>query len=135
MKRFFHEDLEEDPNVNLTPLIDIVFVILMAFMIAMPLIKIDSISLAPGTSSHSPLQQHELTQPEIKVFRNHTITLNDAPVSLQELRSQLTIMRTQNSQMIPLLLQDGDTTFKLYQEIKSTIEEAGFQELHIALKN
>ena len=37
--------------------------------------------------------------------------------------------------MIPLLLQDGDTTFKLYQEIKSTIEEAGFQELHIALKN
>ena len=55
MKRFFHEDLEEDPNVNLTPLIDIVFVILMAFMIAMPLIKIDSISLAPGTLSNRNL--------------------------------------------------------------------------------
>lgn len=52
MKRFVYEDLEEDPSVNLTPLIDIVFVILMAFMIAMPLIKIDRISLATGSSSH-----------------------------------------------------------------------------------
>lgn len=135
MKRFLHEDLEEDPSVNLTPLIDIVFVILMAFMIAMPLIKIDTISLAKGTSSHQPLNQQESKPAEIKVFRNHTITLNDVPISLQELRSQLLVIHTQHPLTIPLLLQDGDTAFKLYQEIKSIIEEAGFQELHIALKN
>ncbi|MBQ8498909.1 biopolymer transporter ExbD [Chlamydia sp.] len=135
MKRFFYEDQEEDPSVNLTPLIDIVFVILMAFMIAMPLIKIDTLSLAPGSSSHQSLDQQSSSRAEIKVFRNYTITLNDSPLSIQELRSQLAIIHTQYPNTVPLLLQDGDTTFKLYQEIKSTIEEAGFQELHIALKN
>ncbi|ADH18306.1 ExbD/TolR family protein [Chlamydia trachomatis] len=135
MKRFVYEDLEEDPSVSLTPLIDIVFVILMAFMIAMPLIKIDRISLATGSSSHQAFKKQESQQAEIKVFRNHTITLNDLPMSLQELRSQLTVIHAQHPNIVPLLLQDGDTAFKLYQEIKSTIEEAGFQELHVALKN
>ncbi|WP_348663401.1 ExbD/TolR family protein [Chlamydia vaughanii] len=135
MKRSIFEEAEEDPSVNLTPLIDIVFVILMAFMIAMPLIRLDSIALAPGTKNHKVLGKDEELPTTIKVLADHTITLNDKPLSLRELKTQLTLLHQQHPSRVPLLLQDGDTPFKLYQEVKTTIESAGFHELHIALKS
>ncbi|ADZ18614.1 MULTISPECIES: ExbD/TolR family protein [Chlamydia] len=135
MKRIIVEDTEEDPNVNLTPLIDIVFVILMAFMIAMPLIRIDSIALAPGTQNHKVLAKEDALSTTIKVLADHTITLNDQALSLGELKTQLALLHQQHPNQVPLLLQDGDTPFRLYQEVKTTIESAGFHELHIALKS
>ncbi|MEF9519597.1 biopolymer transporter ExbD [Chlamydia crocodili] len=135
MKRIIVEDSEEDPNVNLTPLIDIVFVILMAFMIAMPLIRLDSIALAPGTKEHKVLGKDGELPTTIKVLADHTITLNDQVLSLMELKTQLTLLYQRNPNRVPLLLQDGDTPFRLYQEVKTTIESAGFHELHIALKS
>ncbi|BAE80812.1 energy transducer [Chlamydia felis Fe/C-56] len=135
MKRIIVEDTEEDPSVNLTPLIDIVFVILMAFMIAMPLIRLDSIALAPGAENHKVLGENNEPQTIIKVFADRTITLNDRALSLGELKTQLSLLHQQHPNRVPLLLQDGETPFKLYQEVKTTIESAGFHELHIALKS
>ncbi|SYX09433.1 biopolymer transport protein ExbD,protein TolR,Biopolymer transport protein ExbD/TolR [Chlamydia poikilotherma] len=135
MKRIIVEDTEEDPNVNLTPLIDIVFVILMAFMIAMPLIRLDSIALAPGTKEHKVLGKDDELPITIKVLADNTITLNDQVLSLMELKTQLTLLYQRYPNRVPLLLQDGDTPFRLYQEVKTTIESAGFHELHIALKS
>ena len=134
MKRSFAEDPEEDASVNLTPLIDIVFVILMTFMIAVPIVKLDSIALAPG-STQKKLEKEEHTTTVIKVFANHTVTLNDHPLSLKELTSQLALVHQCHPERIPLLLQDGETPFKLYQQVKTAIESAGFHELHVALQN
>ncbi|AAP05712.1 ExbD/TolR family protein [Chlamydia caviae] len=135
MKRIIIEDAEEDPNVNLTPLIDIVFVILMAFMIAMPLIRLDSIALAPGTKEHKVLGKDNDLPTTIKVLADNTILLNDQALSLGELKTQLSLLYQQHPNRVPLLLQDGDTPFRLYQEVKTIIESAGFHELHIALKS
>ncbi|WP_201456451.1 biopolymer transporter ExbD [Chlamydia sp. 17-3921] len=134
MKRSFVDEPEEDPTVNLTPLIDIVFVILMTFIIAVPMVRLDSIALAPG-SQQERLEKEEHMTTVIKVFANHSLTLNDHPVSLKELTSQLSILQKQYPEKIPLLLQDGETPFKLYQQIKMAIEAAGFHELHVALQN
>lgn len=129
------EDIDDHPDVNLTPLIDIVFVILMAFMISMPLIRLDTIALAPGSSEKTALNKEESSPITIKVFADQTITLNECPLTMQELQKQLLLLYARNPKNIPLLLQDGDTPFKLYQEVKTSIESAGFHELHIALKS
>lgn len=134
MKRSFAEDPEEDTSVNLTPLIDIVFVILMTFMIAVPMVRLDSIALASG-NAQKKLETEEHTATVIKVFANHTITLNDRTLSLNELASQLALVHKHHPEHIPLLLQDGETPFKLYQQVKTAIESAGFHELHVALQN
>lgn len=136
MKRFSYDSLgDEDASVNLTPLIDIVFVILMAFMIAVPLLRLDSISLASSSQDNPPLGKEQQTPIVIKVFADHSIQLNDQLISLSELQSQLGVLHQQHPHVVPLLLQDGDTPFRYYQTIKSTIESAGFRELHIALQS
>lgn len=135
MKRFSHGIFEnENVSVDLTPLIDIVFVILMAFMIAVPLLRLESISLASATKEQPALGKEQQTAIIIKVFADLSIQLNDQPVSLQNLQAQLAVLHQKYPHTIPLLLQDGDTPFRHYQRIKSTIESAGFRELHIALQ-
>lgn len=124
-------EYEEEPAVNLTPLIDIVFVILMAFMVAMPLIRIDQIMLAPGSQEMVSLSQD--VPVTIKVFADHSIVLNGEKITLSQLKERLVYLRQHYPQHVPLLLQDGETSFKLYQEIKMTVEAAGFHELQIAL--
>lgn len=126
------EENEEDPSVNLTPLIDIVFVILMAFMVAMPLIHLDSIALAPGSSQLPALDQQD-SHIVIKVFADSSIALNDQKLPIKDLETHLRPLCRQHPNTIPLLLQDGETPFKLYQEVKTRIEAAGFHQLHIAL--
>ncbi|EPP34804.1 biopolymer transport ExbD/TolR family protein [Chlamydia ibidis] len=135
MRRHFFEESEEDPTVNLTPLIDIVFVILMAFMIAMPMIRLDSIALAPGAKDHKVLGKDEDAPTLIKIFADKTIALNDHKMSLKELQTQLSLLHKQYPHRVPVLLQDGDTPFRLYQEVKIIIESAGFHELHVALQH
>ncbi|ANH78585.1 ExbD/TolR family protein [Candidatus Chlamydia sanziniae] len=135
MKRYSVEEVEEEPTVNLTPLIDIVFVILMAFIIAVPLIRLDSIALAPGSQEQERITDQENKTIVIKVFADNSVTLNDAWVSLQDLSPQLSLLYKQYPNHVPLLLQDGDTTFKVYQKIKMAVEAAGFHELHVALQS
>ncbi|ETR79544.1 Biopolymer transport protein ExbD/TolR, partial [Chlamydia pneumoniae B21] len=92
MKYRFTEEIEEEPLVNLTPLIDIVFVILMAFIVAVPLIKLDSIALAPGTQEQEVLSSENDSIAVIKVFADHSLTLNEHPITLQELTVRLTLL-------------------------------------------
>ena len=40
------DDLPEEPLINLTPLIDVVFVVLIAFMLIAPVLEIDKVDLA-----------------------------------------------------------------------------------------
>ncbi|WP_100934367.1 ExbD/TolR family protein [Candidatus Chlamydia corallus] len=135
MKYRFVEEIEEEPLVNLTPLIDIVFVILMAFIIAVPLIKLDSIALAPGTQEQELLSNQDDSIAVIKVFADNSLTLDEHPVTLQELTDRLTLLHKTHPEKTPLLLQDGETTFRRYQKVKNAVEAAGFHELHVALQN
>lgn len=53
MKRslsLLNSENDDDANVNLTPLIDVVFVVLIMFILVAPLVEIDRIQLAHATS-------------------------------------------------------------------------------------
>lgn len=122
---------EGEPVINLTPLIDVVFVLLMAFMIIMPLITLDNISLCNSSKERSEEKpQHNVV---IKVFANNRILVNDCEVSITQLTGLLQEAQKQTPEAIPLLLQDGESSFHTYQTIKEAAETAGFATLHVAL--
>ena len=64
----------EEPTVNLTPLIDVVFVILFTFVVVAPLLEVDQVELASGSSAvkHATPEKHSPIA--IHVYANDTIT-------------------------------------------------------------
>jgi len=126
----------EEPSVNLTPLIDVVFVILIMFIVVAPLLELDRVELA--TSSEEP-SDHVFAAQEngpitLHVKRDNTVWLNHKLVDIKSLPSLLKVAREQNPQARPQLFHDKMAHFGTYQAVKNAAEAAGFQQMDIILK-
>lgn len=124
--------VHEEVTPNLTPLIDVVFVILILFIVIAPLLESDRIELASGPSNTTvSAQEHPIL---IHVYADDTVSVNKRPVSLPELEKLLRSAHTRFPTARPQLLQDKKATFGTYQIVKGAIEKAGFSEMDVLLK-
>lgn len=122
----------EEPFINLTPLIDVVFVVLICFMIIAPVLDIDSVDLALSGG----LEKKE-TQPSpisIAVHADNTIWVQGKELSLKELEALLRNEKKRSPRAIPQLVHDKKAHFGTYQSIKNTLETIGFEQMDVVLK-
>lgn len=123
----------EPPAVNLTPLIDVVFVILIAFIVIAPLLDVDSIALPPAAKT-SDRTHFEAPGPiQIEVLKDNSLKLNKQTISLKALPSTLQQLKQLHPSTKPQLLHDRQAQFGTYQSVKNALEEAGFLELDVVL--
>lgn len=123
----------EEPAVNLTPLIDVVFVILIMFIVVAPLLEMDRIELA-AAQAHSNTQSIQESSPiAIQVRRDNSILFNHQPVSMEQLPGLLQKAKKQYPKARPQLFHDKKGHFGVYQAIKNAAEAAGFEQLDIVL--
>lgn len=138
MKRslsLLNSDFEEDANVNLTPLIDVVFVVLIMFILVAPLVEIDRIHLATSTAEKKADMTtfQENSELKIHVYKDNTIWLNGVPLSIDELKVQLIQFRHVNKDVCPQIFHDREAFFGTYQSVKNAAEAAGFESLDVIL--
>ena len=137
-KRLHHlseENLSEEPLVNLTPLIDVVFVVLISFILIAPILSIDSVLLAPSRQELQkalpPTTNHSLA---ISIHADNGIWFQNKPITLQELEKALLSEKNKHPSDIPQLLPDARAHFQTYQQVKNTLEACGFTQVDIILK-
>jgi len=124
----------QEPLINITPLIDVVFVVLIAFIVIAPLLEMDRIQLARASSAApSPVHFQDASSIQIHVYQDNTIALNQQKISLQDLPKLLLHIKKQFPKARPQLFHDKKAYFGTYQEVKNVLEAAGFQEMDIVL--
>ena len=126
------KEILEEASINLTPLIDVVFVILIMFIVVAPLLEIDQIELPPASQVTQSVQTQQNLA--IHVYADDTISLNNQPVSLAQLEKFLVQVHMQHPNRHPQLFHDRQATFGTYQLIKNIVESAGFSKLDVFLK-
>ncbi len=124
--------LEEAP-INLTPLIDVVFVILIMFIVVAPLLEMDHVELAEGPPLSNPAQTQKIPL-TIHVFADGTLALNKQRVTLDELQKRLIQAKRAYPEAAPQLYHDREATFGTYQAVKNAVELAGFTDMDVLLK-
>lgn len=131
-KRLSLEPLEE-PSINLTPLIDIVFVILISFMLLAPLLDIESIDLAASSpaAEKEQVSQHPFA---ISIRKDGSLWLRGKKVELPTLQTLLVAEKKSHPDLVPQLAPDKDSPFGIYQEVKNVIESAGCSEMELLLR-
>ena len=126
----------EEPTVNLTPLIDVVFVILIMFIVIAPLLEMDRVELAEAPiamfSATSSVQ--ESSPITIHVHQDNTIWFNHQLVTSKELVTLLKQAKLKHPQVHPQIFHDKKAHFGTYQAVKNAAEEAGFSHIEIILK-
>ncbi|GAB4187080.1 MAG: biopolymer transporter ExbD [Simkaniaceae bacterium] len=134
-KSFSKSDAAEESLINLTPLIDVVFVVLIVFILVAPLVDLDRIELAsssPGKKAESAFQE-ESGDVTIHAYADNTVRLNHKQVDIIELEMALKKLHGKNPQAIPKLFQDKKAFFGTYQQIKNALEIAGYEKLDVIL--
>jgi biopolymer transport protein ExbD len=126
----------EEPAVNLTPLIDVVFVILIMFILIAPLLELDRIDLAqaPHTRQES-ISTQENSPLAIHVRADNSLWYHNTRIKLEEVTPLLKRERLKYPKARPQLFQDKKASFGTYQSTKNAFEEAGFESLDIVLKS
>lgn len=135
-KAHFHDALPEQEGVNLTSLIDVVFVVLILFILIAPMLDIDRIQLAeaPRREKNEKTVVNEEQSVVIHVHENNTVWVNKREIKSENLLPLLKALYQRNPKLIPQLYQDKKAFFGTYQKVKNAVEEAGYEELDMILE-
>jgi biopolymer transport protein ExbD len=127
--------LDDMPNLNMTSMIDIVFLLIIFFMVGTKFVENErKIALeVPRVSNHGALT----SAPErrvVNVYRDGDITIDGKTVSLAELVSKLAGARQQYADLGVLVRGDGTGQFQRVAEVLNACKEAGITQLAISVK-
>jgi biopolymer transport protein ExbD len=125
-----------DAEVNLTPLIDVCFVVLIMFIVVAPILEMERVELASGPplDQKSVLAVQEQSPLTLHVDSNDVISLNHQRISLAQLKGALLAAKAKNPKGRPQLFHDKNAKFGTYQAVKNALEAAGFTEMDLILK-
>lgn len=122
----------EESLINLTPLIDVIFVLLITFMLLAPILNIDHVALAQsGVMS----KQDAANVPLVITLRSdNTIWFRGKSLPLNQLGQMMKAEKSLYPGEYPQLVADKNCHFGLYQDVKNVLEECGFQQMDVVLQ-
>ncbi|MBF8263590.1 MAG: putative biopolymer transport protein TolR [Parachlamydiales bacterium] len=133
--RLTDEEPIDEPLINLTPLIDVVFVVLITFMIIAPVLDTDRVQLAPGPSKNKDQVSAQSSAPlTITVHADNTIWVDHRRIDLANLSKWLQKEKKSHPRAVPKLIHDSRAQFGTYQTVKNTVEACGFEQMDVILQ-
>ena len=129
---------DEQPSVNLTPMIDIVFLLIIFFMVGTRFSELSeaerNIALnVPQVQSASALTAAPKKR-IINVYEDGKLTLDDTPVSLAELTSELTSAREQYKGLGVVVRGDAATFYQHVADVLAACNSAKIDDLGISVR-
>jgi biopolymer transport protein ExbD len=130
---------DDESSLNLTPMIDVVFLLIIFFMVGSRFSEINEaerdISLSLPAVQHSEM----LTQPPrsriINVYADGRVTLDQEPVSLPELAARLVRARSDYRQTSVVIRGDGNALHQFVADVLATCRQAQIHDLSIAVRS
>lgn len=123
------QDEIELSEINVTPFIDIMLVLLIIFMVVAPLITSSVKVELPKTSS----QERQDEQKRLIVYINaEQISINETITSIKELKKTLNDKSKDNQKELVYFYVDKFVSYERLAEVINAVKEAGFTQIALA---
>ncbi len=113
-------------QINVTPLLDLTFLLLIVFMITMPLMEYGT-SIKPPEMNSEKLPEDNFKS--VVLTNKGTILFDDDAVTQNELIERLRQLKESNPNSTLLLRADGERAYKDVIELMATIRRSGFEDV------
>jgi biopolymer transport protein ExbD len=125
MKRFSQRSgYHTVAELNVTPLLDLAFVLLIIFIITTPLME-QGIQLNLPTASSSASQPDPKSVKTVSIDRNGGVYLEAAAVSLPRLESDLRRLKAADPELAIVLRADKNIVYQKVMEVVDTFQKVG----------
>jgi len=127
--------LDEQPPMNLTAMLDVMFLLIIFFVLNTRFLDEErQIALRVPTVADRASPAASTPRKTINVYRDGTVTLDQAPVTLRELSSRLAAARTRSGQLGILVRGDAQGEFQQVAAVLSACKQAGIDDLGISVR-
>ena len=120
-------------EINITPLLDLAFVLLIIFMITTPLLE-NSMSLVIPSSGAASTPVNASQVQTISIDRNEAISLNNHVVDLDSLSAQLVQLKQANPDVAVVIRPDRDLPVQKLVSLMDALQRAQITKVGIATK-
>ena len=129
MARYKHRSqLSAIQDINMTPLIDLTFLLLIVFMITVPLLEF-GVDVSPPEMNADQLPEKE--NKTINIDKHGKIKYDKKAVTLQELQEELKYVRDKNKDTVILIRADGDRQYKEVMTIMKVVKDVGIKNVSL----
>ena len=118
-------------EINITPLLDLAFVLLIIFIITTPLME-KSVNLEVPTSGEANQSVDSSTMQTIGIDRENVITLNDEIVDLSTLESRLISLHEEKPEAPVIVRPDKSLTVQQLVSVMDVLQRAKISKVGVA---
>ncbi len=134
MRRYSQrQNLSTLSEINITPLLDLAFVLLIIFMITTPLLE-SSVNLVIPSSGVKNPQVNTPQLQTVSIDRNDTIEFNNEVTDLETLTTQLMRLKQTTPDLAIVIRPDRDLPVQKLIEVMDALQRAGITKVGIATK-
>src|SRR5438477_8390477 len=134
MRRYSQrQSLTSLSEINITPLLDLAFVLLIIFMITTPLLENSMSLIIPSSGAKSPPVTSQQVQ-MISIDRNESIRFNNQVVDLETLSAQLTEAKRENPEVAVVIRPDRDLSVQKLVTLMDALQRAQIMKVGIATR-
>lgn len=132
MRRYSQrQNLSTLSEINITPLLDLAFVLLIIFMITTPLIE-NSVNLVIPSSSTANAAVNPGQVQTISIDRREAMKINDKAVAPSDLLTRLTEMKRANPDLAIVIRPDRELPVQKLVALMDTLQRAQINKVGIA---
>jgi biopolymer transport protein ExbD len=134
MRRYSQrQSLSTLSEINITPLLDLAFVLLIIFMITTPLLESSMNLVIPSSGAKNPQITRSQVQ-TVSIDRTDTIRFNNQVVDLGTLTAQLTDLKAANPDLAIVIRPDRDLPVQKLIALMDALKQAQITKVGIATR-
>lgn len=127
--------VDEQPTLNLTPMIDIVFLLIIFFMVGTKFTELErkltlDVPQVSDATALAPAPEKRV----INVYRDGRVTLDRQPITLDQLRAELAAARREYQELGVVVRGDADGSFQNVVHVLNTCRQAGISQMGISVR-
>jgi biopolymer transport protein ExbD len=134
MRRYSQrQNLSTLSEINITPLLDLAFVLLIIFMITTPLLESSMNLVIPSSSATNPPIKSGRVQ-IVSIDRNDTIRFNDQVIDLNTLIERVTELKRTNPDVAVVIRPDRELPVQKLIALMDALKQAEITKIGIATR-
>ncbi len=131
MRRFvFHQTQEQDASVDITPMLDVVFIMLIFFIVTATFVKLSGIEVDAPKASTTVVQ--EKANILIAIDANNKVWINRREVDLRALRPNIERLHAENPKGIVVIQADKMSRNEILVNVMDASRKAGVYDIALA---
>lgn len=122
-------DLGEDASLDMSPMIDMVFLLLIFFLVAATIVKVQKVPVEIPQAVYAKVPENTTGRFEITVTADGKYFVGTAEVTLDDIKALLTPELAANSELKVLIRADNRVRYSVNEKIMEACAEVGVSDL------